>query len=187
MVRSHPCHANSQWRERRDIRLHALSPAARRGRVEIGGHWLPCAIGKGGVRALKREGDGATPRGIWPLREVLYRRDRQLPPATRLGLRVIHHRAGWCDAPDDRNYNRGVELPYPASCECLHRSDGLYDVVVVVGYNDMPRRRHRGSAIFIHLARPGYAPTEGCVALCRRDLGLLLRAVTRHSRLHVMS
>jgi L,D-peptidoglycan transpeptidase YkuD (ErfK/YbiS/YcfS/YnhG family) len=106
--------------------------------------------------------------------DVLYRRDRQRPPRTALPLRPIHVDDGWCDAPDDRNYNRRVRLPYPASAENLWRSDNLYDVVVVLDYNLRPRTRGRGSAIFMHLARADYAPTAGCIALRRSHLLLML-------------
>lgn len=150
------------------------SPVASRGILRLGGLRLPVALGKGGLRALKREGDGATPRGVWPLRQVLYRADRRFPPRTRLPVRPIARDEGWCDDPADRNYNRRVQHPYPASAEHLIRSDALYDVVVVLACNERPRLRGRGSAIFLHLARAGYAPTEGCLALSRRDLDLVL-------------
>lgn len=126
------------------------------------------------MRALKREGDGATPLGTMRLASVLYRRDRLQRPRTALPLRPIRRSDGWCDAPDDRNYNRRVRLPYPASAENLWRPDELYDVVVVLDYNVRPRIRHRGSAIFLHLARPDSAPTAGCIALRRPHLLLLL-------------
>ena len=91
-------------------------------------------------------------------------------------MRAIRRHDGWCDAPADRNYNRPVRLPYAASAERLWREDELYDVVVILNYNVRPRSRGRGSAIFMHVARPGYAPTEGCIALAR---GHLLRLLER--------
>lgn len=94
---------------------------------------------------------------------------------TGLALRPIRAHDGWCDATADRNYNRPVRHPYPASAEQMARADGLYDLVVIVGYNDRPRQRGRGSAIFMHLARPGYEQTAGCVALNERDMRQLLR------------
>jgi L,D-peptidoglycan transpeptidase YkuD (ErfK/YbiS/YcfS/YnhG family) len=89
-------------------------------------------------------------------------------------VRAIRLREGWCDAPADRNYNRPVRHPYPAGAERLWRTDALYDIVVVLDYNDRPRVRGRGSAIFMHVAKPGYAPTEGCIALARAHLLRLL-------------
>ncbi|MGQ0455934.1 MAG: L,D-transpeptidase family protein [Hyphomicrobium sp.] len=151
--------------------MRALSPRSSRGVLEWGLQRATCALGRSGVRAMKREGDGATPRGVWTLREAFYNADRMNRPRTRLPLRRLRIDDGWCDAQMDPNYNRAVRHPYPASAERLFRADGLYDIVVVLGYNDRPRVQGRGSAIFLHIARPGYGPTEGCVAL-RRDHAL---------------
>jgi L,D-peptidoglycan transpeptidase YkuD (ErfK/YbiS/YcfS/YnhG family) len=167
------------------IVVNARSQAATRGTLRLGGRHYCCALGKGGRRALKREGDGATPIGAFPVRFVLFRQDRIAPPATGLSCRPIRTRDGWCDAADDRNYNRMVTHPYPVSAECLWREDALYDLVVVLGINDIPRRRGAGSAIFMHLARPGYRPTEGCIALTRRDLQLVLACIGPRTRLRV--
>ncbi len=147
--------------------------------LELGPLRLACALGRSGCRATKREGDGATPMGRWRLVEVLYRPDRVRRPSTRLPLRPIHPTDGWCDAPVDRNYNRGVRLPYPASTERLWREDELYDIVVVLDHNLRPRVRGHGSAIFMHVARPGYRPTEGCIALSAPDLRRVLARVGR--------
>ena len=154
--------------------MSALSLGAVRGTLKLAGLQFPCALGRAGCRARKREGDGAAPIGQWRVREVLYRPDRVGRPRTALPVRAIRKHDGWCDAPDDRNYNRPVRLPYPASAERLWRRDELYDVVVVLAYNDHPRARGRGSAIFMHVARPDYAPTQGCVALARAHLLRLL-------------
>jgi L,D-peptidoglycan transpeptidase YkuD (ErfK/YbiS/YcfS/YnhG family) len=136
-----------------------------------------CALGRAGCLARKREGDGATPVGQWQLRRVLYRADRTPRPRTALPVRAIRRDDGWCDAGTDRNYNRPVRHPYPASAERLWRIDQLYDVIVLLGYNDAPRRRGRGSAIFMHVARPGLEPTEGCIALARPHLLRLIERV----------
>ena len=134
----------------------------------------PCVMGEGSVAALKREGDGTTPVGRWPLRRVLYRADRLVRPNTTLPVRPISPRDGWCAAPGDRNYNRPVRLPYDTSAESLWRADRLYDLVVVLGYNDIPRARARGSAIFMHVKAATGAPTAGCVALAQGDLLALI-------------
>ena len=144
---------------------------------------MPCALGRSGRRALKREGDGATPIGHFLLERVLYRPDRSPRPRTGLPLRAIAPADGWCDAPADRNYNRSIRHPYPASAERLWRADGLYDVVVVLACNRRPRIRGRGSAIFIHVARPGFTPTEGCIALRRPDLLRLLATLKQGARI----
>jgi L,D-peptidoglycan transpeptidase YkuD (ErfK/YbiS/YcfS/YnhG family) len=138
------------------------------------------------MQALKREGDGASPRGYFPLLSVLYRPDRVARPRTALPLKPIRRTDGWCDAPADRNYNRPVRMPYPASAEELWRADGLYDIVVVIDYNVRRRGRNHGSAIFMHVAGPRYGPTEGCVALERGDLVRLLAALPRNVRLAIV-
>ena len=134
------------------------------------GRRMRCALGRGGVTGAKREGDRATPAGRWPLRRVLYRADRIAAPATALPVAPIAPSDGWCDDPVHPDYNRAVALPHPARCEHLWRSDRVYDVIVVLGYNDEPVRTGLGSAIFLHVARRGFAPTEGCVALAHADL-----------------
>lgn len=159
------------------MRLHLHRASATTGHVSIGAQHFPCAIGRSGRRAVKCEGDGATPLGPLALHRVLYRSDKGPRPRTGLPIGRIRPGDGWCDAPADPNYNRPVRHPYPASAEHMWRADALYDVVVVLGHNVRPRARNRGSAIFMHLARPGYTPTEGCIALrgdhLRRLLALL--------------
>ncbi len=146
---------------------------------------FPCALGRSGRKAVKREGDGATPIGQWHVRSVFYRSDRVGRPICGVPVTALRPDDGWCDAADDPNYNRLIRHPYKASAERMWRDDHLYDVVVELGYNDVPRRRNAGSAIFLHLARPGYLPTEGCVAVQLRDMLRLLRSVRRTTRLHV--
>lgn len=133
-------------------------------------------LGRSGVLPsdMKREGDGASPLGVWPIRRVLYREDRGPPPNTALPVSAIRPDDGWCDAPGDVAYNQPVRLPYPASAESLFRDDHLYDLIVVLGHNDDPVCDGMGSAIFLHLERPERTPTEGCVALSRPDLERLL-------------
>lgn len=149
------------------------------GRFELDGRTLRCAIGKAGAIAAKnkREGDGKSPVGVWPIREVWYRPDVYTQgPTTRLPVRATQAQDGWCDAPGDPNYNRPVTLPYPASAERMWRDDAVYDLVVILGHNDDPPVPGMGSAIFMHLAREGYPGTEGCVALARADLEAVLAA-----------
>lgn len=135
-----------------------------------------CALGKGGVTTpeAKQEGDGATPLGVWPMRQVFWRADRLERPATGLPIDALNPEGGWCDDPASPLYNFPVALPFAFSHEKLWREDALYDVIVVLGYNDDPPASGKGSAIFLHVARPDYAPTEGCVACAREDLLALL-------------
>jgi L,D-peptidoglycan transpeptidase YkuD (ErfK/YbiS/YcfS/YnhG family) len=151
----------------------------RDGRLVLGEMVFPAALGRGGVRADKQEGDGATPLGVLPLRRVLYRADRVAAPGSAVPLEPLAPDDGWCDDPGDARYNRMVRLPYQARCEKLWRPDGVYDVIGVLGWNDAPVVRGRGSAIFLHVARPDYAPTDGCIALALPDLRqVLANAVT---------
>jgi L,D-peptidoglycan transpeptidase YkuD (ErfK/YbiS/YcfS/YnhG family) len=152
----------------------------------VWGSWrMRCALGRGGISAQKREGDGATPAGAFVMRQLLYRPDRRPLPPTALPSKAIAPTDGWCDAPADPAYNRPVHLPYPASAETLWRDDHLYDLLVVLGYNDDPVVPGQGSAIFLHLAKPDYGPTEGCVALNREDLVAVLAAAHPASRVIV--
>jgi len=130
----------------------------------------PCAIGKSGFSKNKKEGDGGTPVGVFPLRECWYRADRMPAPQTALHLRVIGKDDGWCDDPNSPDYNRHIKRPYAFSHEALWRDDHAYDVIVPLGYNDNPVIFGKGSAIFLHVAKGGYTPTEGCVALALPDL-----------------
>jgi L,D-peptidoglycan transpeptidase YkuD (ErfK/YbiS/YcfS/YnhG family) len=142
------------------------------GSLDISGRRVRCALGRAGVlpAADKREGDGASPLGVWPFRRVLYRPDREPAPKTRLPVQALTPVDGWCDAPGDPAYNRPVRLPYPASAETLWRDDRVYDLIVVLGHNDDPPVSPMGSAIFLHLAQPDGSPTAGCVAVRREDL-----------------
>ena len=144
-----------------------------------------CALGWGGVRADKREGDGATPAGRFPLRRILYRPDRVSPPPARLPVAPLELDDGWCDDPADSQYNKPVRLPYRAHHEELWRADSLYDVIVVIGYNDAPVVAGRGSAIFMHLASADYQPTQGCIALARLDLLELLAQLAPEDALEI--
>jgi L,D-peptidoglycan transpeptidase YkuD (ErfK/YbiS/YcfS/YnhG family) len=140
------------------------------GYAEWNGRRMRCALGRTGITADKREGDGATPAGTFPFRQVLFRADRIAPPATILPSRPLVESDGWCDDPAHPLYNRPVTLPFTAGHETLMRADALYDVIVVLGHNDAPVVPGRGSAIFLHVAAPDFAPTEGCLALARDDL-----------------
>jgi L,D-peptidoglycan transpeptidase YkuD (ErfK/YbiS/YcfS/YnhG family) len=147
------------------------------GELQWANRFYRCALGHGGVRVDKREGDGATPAGRYPLRRVLYRPDRLSAPATLLPVAALRPDDGWCDDPADPQYNRPVRLPYAARHEELWRADALYDVVVVIGHNDAPAAAGMGSAIFMHLASADYRPTQGCVALALPDLLEILAEV----------
>lgn len=147
------------------------------GMFNIYEHSVRCSLGKGGVRPAgeKREGDGASPLGIWPIRYVFYRPDRLFPPETALNVVPLSPDDGWCDDPSSPFYNQHVKLPFAPSHEKLWRDDHVYDLIVVLGHNDDPPVSGMGSAIFAHLARPDYSGTEGCVAMKLEDMQAFLR------------
>jgi L,D-peptidoglycan transpeptidase YkuD (ErfK/YbiS/YcfS/YnhG family) len=161
--------------------------ASSSGLLRWGGREVRCALGRSGVLSpdLKREGDGATPLGTWPMRQVFWRPDRLALPETALPSIPIDRNLGWCDDPREALYNRLVILPFPARHERLWREDELYDLIVVLGFNDDPPIPDRGSAIFLHVAQADYSPTEGCIACARDDLLALLAEAKRGDVLRI--
>ncbi len=162
-----------------DLRVITVFSSSRErhsGFVRLGRLQLRCAIGRSGVTQLKREGDGATPAGRMRLLSLVLRPDRGPPPVSALPSRVMRPNEGWCEDKASGRYNRPIRLPATDGHETMWRADHLYDVVGILDWNLSPRIRGRGSAIFLHLARPEYGPTAGCIALSRRDLRLLLAA-----------
>ncbi len=151
-----------------------------------GDHVVTCALGRAGVVRDKREGDGGTPAGVFPLRQLFYRADRLAAPKCRLKARIIQRDDGWCDDPGHDAYNRHIRRPFQGGHEQLWRSDPVYDLIVPLGYNDDPVMADLGSAIFLHLAAPDYGATDGCVALALDDLLDLLGAAGPESRLNIV-
>ena len=129
-----------------------------------------CALGWAGLSSNKCEGDGTTPIGRFPLRRVFYRPDRITKPKTQLAVHALRPQDVWCDDPSNEAYNQLVSLPFLASREHLWRKDHVYDLILELGYNDSPTIVGKGSAIFMHLAKPAYLPTQGCIALRCQDL-----------------
>ena len=146
------------------------------GTLTLGSRRCRSAVGHGGIRMHKQEGDGATPAGLLPLRRVLYRADRVARPRSAVPAMPLAPHDGWCDDPSHADYNHPVRLPHDGRHEALWRADSLYDIIGVLGWNDAPVQRKAGSAIFLHVARPDLAPTEGCVALALPDLRMMLEA-----------
>jgi L,D-peptidoglycan transpeptidase YkuD (ErfK/YbiS/YcfS/YnhG family) len=156
-----------------------------RGWLTAGPLVLPVALGRGGIKADKREGDGGTPRGIFRLKRLWWRAERHARPATLLPARRIKPDDGWCENPSDRHYNQPVKVPAGSKADRLARADALYDFVVEIDHNTRPRVAGRGSAVFIHVARRGFAPTAGCVALTSHSLRRLLARVGPRTRIVV--
>ncbi len=155
------------------------------GKAIISGHSFTVALGRAGLTADKREGDLKTPTGDYPLRQLYYRADRLEKPQTALPAIALSPDDGWCDDPADPHYNQLVKLPCAARHETLWREDGLYDLILVIGYNDAPVVPGKGSAIFMHIRRPDGLGTEGCVALEKADLLELLKLAGPETRIEI--
>ena len=163
---------------RTTLRLLKVRPAAgdrRRGWLIAGPLTIPVTLGRGGIKANKREGDGATPRGRFRLKRLWWRADRSPRPRTLLPVRRITPQDAWCEDPSDRRYNQPLRLQEGQAGDRLRREDHLYDLVVELDHNARPRIAGRGSAVFLHVARPGFGPTAGCVAMRDRMLKRLLQ------------
>ena len=165
------------------IRVLTPNATATTGLLKVGEMTFPCSIGRSGKSFLKREGDGASPRGEWQVRRLFYRADKGLPPRTSLKARAMRDHDGWCETVGDRNYNRLVRIPYATAHETMKRPDHLYDVVVELSHNERPRVQGHGSAVFFHLRRADGGPTAGCIAVSLRDMRIILRHVGPQTRL----
>jgi L,D-peptidoglycan transpeptidase YkuD (ErfK/YbiS/YcfS/YnhG family) len=164
----------------------AARPGTRtQGILRFRGHAIRVALGRSGIRANKFEGDGATPRGRFRMRRLWWRADRAPRPQTPLPVRAIRPDDGWCENPHDRRYNRPIRLAEGAPGDRLRREDHLYDFIIEIDHNTRPRIAKRGSAVFIHVARPNFSPTAGCVALRAHDLKRLLAALGRGSQIEI--
>lgn len=154
------------------IRSAAGDP--RRGWLNAGGRTIPVALGRGGIKANKREGDGGTPKGIFRPRQLWWRADRHPRPRTFLPVRAIGPEDAWCEDPLNRHYNRPVRLDRESGGDRLRRDDHLYDFIIEIDHNRAPRIAGRGSAVFLHLARENFGPTAGCVSMTKSAMLHLL-------------
>jgi L,D-peptidoglycan transpeptidase YkuD (ErfK/YbiS/YcfS/YnhG family) len=156
------------------IRVRAAAGNPRRGWLTAAGLTIPVALGRGGIKADKREGDGGTPRGIFQPRQLWWRADRHRRPKTHLPVRAIRPEDGWCEDPSSRHYNQAIRLEGDQSGDRLTRDDHLYDFIIEIDHNTSPRVAGRGSAVFLHLARADFSPTAGCVSMTRSAMLRLL-------------
>jgi L,D-peptidoglycan transpeptidase YkuD (ErfK/YbiS/YcfS/YnhG family) len=147
----------------------------RRGWLTAGGQTIPVALGRGGIKANKREGDGGTPKGTFRPRQLWWRADRHPRPRTFLPTRAIGPEDAWCEDPASRHYNQPMRLDRAKSGDRLKRADHLYDFIVEIDHNTHPRIAGRGSAVFLHLARDNFGPTAGCIAMTKSAMLHLLR------------
>jgi L,D-peptidoglycan transpeptidase YkuD (ErfK/YbiS/YcfS/YnhG family) len=159
----------------------SAKPGATSGTLNFAEKTYPCLVGRAGIVRPKFEGDGGTPAGTFPLREVRYRPDRISTPASGLPVFKSSRTDGWCDDPEDPSYNRIVSLPHQTDAELMWRDDHLYDVLAVVGYNDAPTVPGAGSAIFLHVSpsrTDAHQYTAGCVSVLIQDLLEVLASCT---------
>jgi L,D-peptidoglycan transpeptidase YkuD (ErfK/YbiS/YcfS/YnhG family) len=159
------------------IRVRPAAGNPRRGWLSAGGQTFPVALGRGGIRANKREGDGGTPRGRFHPLRLWWRADRAPRPATALPIRAITAEDAWCEDPSDRRYNQPIRLAPGQSGDRLRRDDHLYDFIIEIDHNTRPRIAGRGSAVFLHLAREQFGPTAGCVAMRKAAMLRLLARI----------
>ena len=143
-----------------------------------------CSIGKKGLKSKKKEGDHYTPIGVFKIGKVYYRPDRIKKPDTSLKTKKITKNMGWCDDPYNKNYNKEIILNKKNKGEKLFRKDNIYDILIIIEYNTKKIRKFKGSAIFIHLTK-NYRPTEGCVALKKNDLLILLKIINKNSKIKI--
>jgi L,D-peptidoglycan transpeptidase YkuD (ErfK/YbiS/YcfS/YnhG family) len=157
------------------IRIRAAAGDPRRGWLTAAGQTVPVALGRGGIRANKREGDGGTPKGIFRPRQLWWRADRYPRPRTFLPVRAIGPEDAWCEDPSSRHYNQPVRRNRTRAGDRLRRDDHLYDFIVEIDHNTSPPIKGRGSAVFLHLARENFGPTAGCVSMTKSGMLRLLQ------------
>jgi len=165
------------------IRVRAAAGDPRRGWLTAGGQALPVALGRGGIRANKREGDGGTPKGTFRPRRLWWRADRHRRPLTFLPVRAIGPEDAWCEDPASRHYNQPIRLERTRDGDRLRRDDHLYDFIVEIDHNSAPRIAGRGSAVFLHLARDNFGPTAGCVSMTKSAMLRLLARLGPDTRI----
>lgn len=159
-----------------NLDLRARPGDRRQGWLSAGGHYIRVAIGRSGIKANKREGDGATPAGRYRLVRLWWRADRIRRPRTMLPARRLRAVDGWCEDPSDRRYNRPVRILPGQPGDRLWRADALYDLIIEIDHNQRPRVGGRGSAVFVHVARADLSPTAGCISL---PIAALRRLIAR--------
>jgi L,D-peptidoglycan transpeptidase YkuD (ErfK/YbiS/YcfS/YnhG family) len=165
------------------IRVHAAAGDRCRGWLTADGQSLPVALGRGGIKANKREGDGGTPKGTFRPRQLWWRADRHPRPRTFLPVRAIRPQDAWCEDPASRHYNQPVRLECGGGGDRLTRDDHLYDFIVEIDHNTFPRIAGRGSAVFLHLARANFSPTAGCVSMTKSAMLRLLARLGPETRI----
>ena len=147
------------------------------------GYKLKCSIGKSGITNSKKEGDLATPKGIFKLGLLYYRKDRNKSLKSKLKKRTIKKNMGWCDDIKSKKYNQEIHFPFKYGAEKLYRKDKIYDLFIDIKYNYRPIIKRKGSAIFLHITDKKYRPTEGCVAITKKDFFKILPLINRKTKI----
>ena len=146
---------------------------------------VKCAIGKRGIGKKRREGDLITPKGLFKIKKVYFRRDKVRGLETKFSMKAITKNMGWCNDPKSNKYNQLIKYPFAFNAEKLYRNDNIYDIVIVLNFNSRPVKKNKGSAIFLHVAKRKYKPTEGCVAIKKNELKKLLKLITFQTRIKI--
>jgi len=149
------------------------------------GYKLKCSIGKSGLNHLKKEGDLATPKGLFKLGSVYYRKDRIKLLKCKIKKRVIEKSMGWCNDSRSKKYNQEICFPFKYRAEKLYRKDKIYDIFINIKYNHFPVVKEKGSAIFLHLSNKKYRPTEGCVAILKKDFFKILPLINNNTKISI--
>ena len=144
-----------------------------------------CSLGKAGIKKKTKEGDQVTPKGIFKVIKIYYRKDKIKKIINPIKKIQIKKNMGWCDDPKSDLYNQQIKLPNKFSYEKLYRKDGLYDIILVLNYNKSPIVKKKGSAIFIHIAKKKFKPTEGCIGLKKNDLIKLLKKIKKNTKIKI--
>ena len=149
------------------------------------GYKLKCCIGKSGIKRFKKEGDLATPKGIFKLDLLYYRKDRNKSLKCKIRKRVIKKSMGWCDDSRSKKYNQEITFPFKDGTEKLYIKDKMYDIFINIKYNHSPIVKGNGSAIFLHLANIKYKPTKGCVAILKKDFLKILPLINKNTKISI--
>tara|TARA_B110001452_G_C15151523_1_gene400761 strand:- start:397 stop:888 length:492 start_codon:yes stop_codon:yes gene_type:complete len=144
---------------------------------------IKCSVGKRGITSKKIEGDNKTPRGIFGLKSILYRKDRVLKIKTSLSKIIIKKNMGWCDDSKSRHYNQMIKFPFYSGAEKLWLNENIYDVIIIINYNLEPIKKNKGSAIFLHIAKYNYKPTRGCIAIAKKDIMMLIKKINKKTKI----
>ena len=149
------------------------------------GYKLKCSIGKSGITHVKKEGDLATPKGVFKLGLLYYRKDRNKSLKSKLKKRVIKKNMGWCSDAKSKKYNQEISFPFKYGAEKLYRKDKIYDIFINIKYNQLPIVKGKGSAIFLHLSNKKYKPTSGCVAIQKKDFLKILPLINNKTKISI--